>query len=356
MSLVRCCLTLASLFAASSVSRGDPASEFLERARKRNRQAVESIHTMYCRYITTTTRPNAPAIVHAGECWYSSGSLRIKWSSGGQSGDVVLSGGRILTLVTVTDPIGKWRLHGSVVADAGMPVGSMDVRYESMMLVTAVRNEARSLTFFDDSIAERKLLGANIDADGGLSIEMEASGKLRGKSVYDFDPKSSYWIKRILSEVKDPSGKKLSATLKVEQMKEPAPGLFFPSRISAESREDGAVTSSRTTELTQIAINQPLPPGIFDLRFEAGTVVDDQIAGKRYTSDGRGSAKGKPEDLKSPPPPVADELPRGPTRGKPVSWTQWLLPSSLILLTTALFLIALRRLRERREAQLQSSE
>lgn len=132
----------------------------------------------------------------------------------------------------------------------------------------------------------------------------------------------------------------------VVQFKECSPGVFFPERLVGRSGPGGNLDFHHQTLISDIRVNQPLPEGIFRLRYPEGIPFEDHIRGVRYLANSDGSPISKEEPLRSgrfiPPAPLGDDPPRE-TQEEPKSATRWILPASCGILVVGLVAAFVRR-------------
>ena len=165
-----------------------------------------------------------------------------------------------------------------------------------------------------------------------------------------FDPGVNYLVRKAV--YKTNQNKAFEREEEVSQFVEPTRGLFFPERIVGRNN----MNAQNTTVLSEIRINEPLPPDIFRLRFPHNVLMTDSVRNTRYRIDSAGrriSAETPMSVGLLPPPPVGDdpETPRGETTEEPKSRTRWILPISLIILFIGLAAAYVRhRWRRRVEA------
>lgn len=104
------------------------------------------------------------------------------------------------------------------------------------------------------------------------------------------------------------------------------------------------------TTVTEIAVNQPLPPGATSLTLPAGTVINDGLRDTEYKGNPDWSPAG-PETpwrkLVIPAPPDPGTY-AGPTQEEPVGWSRWLVYAAAALVVIGLAGLAVRKLLARR--------
>jgi hypothetical protein len=339
---------LGVLFIWHSSSLGESPNELLDRARAQNRRSVEAIHSLYCRFKAEEIWPEKRSLVYQGECWLSGQSMRINWKMGEDSGQTVLFGGHILRRINSVDAYGRRHVAGIISNDSGLSIGQFDPRYDSLMFIGGFRNGSHALVCFDEAVATQKLLNAQSYADK-VVLECRFSEDGAGKAVYQFDPNANYTMTRFESSGTK-GNKDLRGSALVDRLGEPAPGIFFPLHVSTTVFKNEKIFFTKTVEFTEITINRPPSPDVFQLRFERGTMVDDQITGMRYEADENGRSIGKETKLGLPPPSMSsDPGTTSATQDRPLSWTRWMLRGSIACLIISIVAFAMRRWRARRD-------
>lgn len=158
-----------------------------------------------------------------------------------------------------------------------------------------------------------------------------------------FDPDVNYLIRKTVHATVDGV---ISQKAEVTAYREPEKGIFFPVRVERNIRENGELILTTVAEIQELALNKPLPAGIFDLASPPGILVLDGVKDQRYRVDAHGNVVSKIEPLPHvpPPPDIQSREPlREETKIEPAPFTRWLLPLSLAIVGIALTIGAVRR-------------
>jgi hypothetical protein len=132
------------------------------------------------------------------------------------------------------------------------------------------------------------------------------------------------------------------------EFRELSPGLFFPERTAGRSGRVADPDFDYAATISEMKLNQPLPPEVLKFRFPNGMYISDTVRGEFYHVDAEGNkvSKSSPID-RAAPPPRANEVIRPlfgtETEEEPKSWTRFLIPVSLAVLALAAVVALLRR-------------
>ena len=124
---------------------------------------------------------------------------------------------------------------------------------------------------------------------------------------------------------------------KVVRFKEVVPSIFFPEQVEFRNSGGDGPDSTIVVSFSNIRINQPLPPDVFDFpTIPAGARVVDDIKAESYIADAHGNPKsGTVETLVRLPPIPAGSAQPTESVDEPKSLTRWILPGSLAVLALA---------------------
>jgi hypothetical protein len=177
---------------------------------------------------------------------------------------------------------------------------------------------------------------------------------LNGGVVVTIDSSKQSLISKLVNRhrVPNPNGPspEVVITEVVEEFKPAAGGRLFPARVVRTSAVDGREKKQRdVVAFTEVAINTPLPPGVFRVIYDGPTTVRDKVQGKEYVVDATGVPTGPAKDLVLPTMAQVGEPGQetAPTATEPARWGWWIVPASasVILAAVAVRLIARRNRR-----------
>lgn len=320
---------------------------------RRNRAAVESIHTLSCQYSKARYDESGNVVQQFGEVqyWRSGPNWRKKWTQDGKWVDAVCDEQQIRTR---TSGPGLPGVGGLVAKWNGVPSRHGDPWLDT--LVASVGNLPKNPKprLFEDKLTGESKWSARLAIVGGTSFVVVESigggGYVCGE--YWFDPRANYLICREVVTVKPgapkwPAGRpERCQRIEVTRFAEPVPGVFFPAGVTKVGTEGGNFISREVGQVKNLRVNAPLPADIFSLDYVPGDRVSDQLQGKTYTVGSDGKSETKVMAITPPTPAlgapgVVEELTE--TKAEPRSVTSWLLPLSAGLVVLGVALICVRR-------------
>jgi hypothetical protein len=334
------CLTAPESFANSDDLVNDVAAK--------NRTAVESIQSFFCRYSKTRYDGDGKLKAHFPEVeyWRRGTTFRYRCKRDEHFSDTIVTG--LQQQTSTNNPLEKG-VVGIVTSYNGLSFQEGDPWFDTMVLFIGDHKKSRMPVLFAELVkAPNVKVSAKRVSDQGKEfavVELTSLDQSSKMSVW-FDPRVNYLISRkILS--RNEKGKPFVATTEVERFIEAAPGVYFPANVTHTWRTDGRMNRREVSVIKDVRANHTLPAEIFQLGFQPGTQVLDSTEGKRYKVGPDGHSKVEVEDLAITGP-TASLTQRTETKSEPMSITSWLLPLSLLLLATAGGLWLVRRLRAAR--------
>jgi outer membrane lipoprotein-sorting protein len=313
-----------------------------------HRASVDAIRSFHCRVIQTNDYDNKN--VQSGEYWRSQDNVGIVWKEQGLDGKVVETGA-VMKAYSHTVHKGKEMDVLAINRRSAMPSNQCDVWYYALIVALPTDPESTAPTSFFDLLQilkDKEVLSTKtvVQDERQIVIMTYSPGKNTTEELW-FDPGVNFLVRkhRIIVDTPDGSGR-VESVREVLKFTEAAPGYYFPAEVHAHvTRNDKTVASVRW-HLTDIEINRPVDPKVFQFSLPAGTTAIDNIAGARYAVDERGNRSGAEEFLEP-----SRLLPLGPplvkteTREEPQSILRWLLPISLGILGLAAVLWVVRKRR-----------
>lgn len=313
-----------------------------------HRAAVNSIHTFYCKYRSNNLTGSGAASGYQfppGEYWRGAGGTRYKWQSGGQTGDVWTSDGRVTSLVKRAEG-GKVTWTGTIEAASSTPDQICDPWYRAMF--TFPQDDGRNVPFWVlVKEGTGRFQSLTKEPDGVLVYtEKHPDGGVR---KYHFDPSVNYLIRKFESDWTDSKGRTRRVMSEVKRFKEVDKGVHFPAESVFSFFRQGEPEGTEHYTFTDIKANAPVPPDVFSSKFPASTRVHNLIDNTEYLTGGDGEPTGEIRPLSAAPsPPAANggvDNSRTETKEETPPWSWWLLPGSLAVLTAALILWMVQRVR-----------
>lgn len=325
--------------------------EFLATGRAANRAAIESIHSFACRMTVTKTAAQATSSV-AAHYWRAGDKVRAKAQKNDRSLDVVVKDQKKYTLTTIGGQTAQAFLNILASQDEG--VGEFDAWSLGMLTLTD-RSPPHRLLFVNEYIEKylrniKRVAKKNEEGRDYLVVELTL-----GQTTQELwlDPRANYLMARVMGTTTEKGDRpiKTHGEKTVTRFSEIAPAVFFPERITSKYYTNDSLDFTEEVVFSDIVVNRPLPPGMFDLRIPAYTEVRDYIQDQQYKVDASGARIGPAREIPKLPPPVAGEAagPQSETKEEPKSWTRWVLPSSLAILVIAGVLWLVRNRHDSRE-------
>jgi hypothetical protein len=309
------------------VGRTPAGSPLLDEAARGNRATLDSIHTFSCRITTVPVSASGKVGKPTqGEYWWSHDKVRGQWVDHGFTVDALASGSVSRSLTSHAH-----ERQGSVMPNAGW-LPPCDPR-ESALLTLTLFSDARPEVPFDELLRRGQQIGrvARNQEAGHECIVIELVDRDDVTREIWFEPRFNYMIWKTVymrpGKSDGPGGVRTERV--VTRFLEAAPSLFFPAQVEFKALVGGKVSEIKSTTFSDVHINEPLPPDIFDFRFPKDTVVFDRILGKTYVVDGNGNPVGEQKELPVAVAPPVRSAPGDITRTEPVRWSSWLLPCSV---------------------------
>lgn len=157
-----------------------------------------------------------------------------------------------------------------------------------------------------------------------------------------FDPEKNFAVRSIENFYRT-NDRFTGYRIEANDFLEAAPGVWFPESTDkylfrrSASGDPEAPTGVNRCLVTQLKINEEIPPGKFDIELSPGTEVDNQITGKRYLVQADGTAS--PVE---PLPELQVNSTFETTDAKP-SMSTWIIATNLLLLGIAGVSLLIRR-------------
>lgn len=355
--LTRGCWVAGVVLALGSWTGDAHADDLIKDVARRNRAAVEAIHTLSCQYSKARYDESGKLVEQYGEVkyWRSGPNWRSKWTHKGEWVDAVCDDQQIRTrssgpkLPSVGGLVAVW---------SGLPGPHGDPWLDT--LVTSIGDPAKGPKplLFEDQMTYPGKRSARREEVGGVSFVVVANNSEDGyySSELWFDPRANYLKSRSVTTAKPgsprwPAGRsEVGSRTEVTRFAEPAPGVFFPAEVTKVQTMGGKFQYREVGQVTNIRINAPLPPDIFSLNHVPGDRVNDHLQGKTYTisPDGKSQTNVRPVAPLTPPVGAPEVAELTETKAEPRSVTVWLLPLSAGLIGVGGILLYIRRRRANR--------
>lgn len=299
----RALILLAATALAHVFVSASSAEDLLEEVRAGNKSSLESIRTLSCRItVATPISPIGPTEASTADYWQSGDSWRVRCSVVGQPSDwvrhefvtkkVMRSGEKTIFVIERADP--------------DDPHSRFDVYGRGLLKLFGP--EARPLTLEKILLHPHQLGKTTRQPYQGhecvvLKISTDlVAGKNSDFEVW-FDPQVNYLACRLIRDSKRRSDQRsVHQESQVLRFTEAAPGVYFPAETERKSHTDGKLTQHDIVTISDIRINQPLPPNIFELPIPPGATVIDEIQDREYQVDALGKAIGPERSLPKYPP------------------------------------------------------
>ena len=359
MSLFRACgcWVAGLVLALGAWPRDARADDLVKEVARRNRAAVESIHTLSCQYSKARYDESGKVVEQFGEVqyWRSGPNWRAKWTHKGQWVDAVCDDQVIRTRSSVDRHPGT---GGLVDKWNGLPGPHGDPWLDTLIASVGDRAKSPKPLLFEYKLSYPGKRSARREEVGGTSFVVvegvSKDGHVRGE--YWFDPRANYLISRYEVMLKAgapnwPAGRPdQGSRTEVTRFAEPAPGVFFPVEVTKVNTVGEKFGSREVGRVKNIRVNAPLPMEIFSLNYVPGDRVSDHLQGKRYTvaPDGKSETNVAAVSPHRPPLGVPGVAELTETKAEPRSAASWLLPLSAGLIVVGGTLAYVRRRRANR--------
>jgi hypothetical protein len=340
------------LCALASLAAGPPQeASLLELAQNAHRAAIESLQSVECDVtVMRSQHGDASRKIAQGHYARAGGAVRVQEETARGTQDGVLKDSAATVL-------GKERVRpgerpASSAVRTSMPEVALSCDVWSQMLMQFHAPGQCRCRSLDDVLANALAPPevTRVHEGGNEYVQIDAIiARNAGTDAHMqllLDPHVNYLVKREILGPRSPT----RAVFEVEEFSEPIPGVFMPVAATAQTITNGQEVSRLEIKLSNIRINQPVPPDRFDLKIPAGTLVLDRIRHKQYKAGADGRPSGPEQDLIQPvalPVAKVDQHAeaRSQTAGESRSLLrQLLLPVALILLVGgAIWLIRARK-------------
>ena len=334
-------LSLASGGGAPGQALAD--SPLLEEVLQGNRTTLDSIHTFYCRMTIVEADFGQTAKPEQCGYWRSGSMVRARTTDPARRDvvDIFANDSRLQGLSSHAD-----ERHGYVNINTGrLPRG--DAWEDGLLTFPLSGGATHRVLPIDRLLQEGQKIGnvTRREEDGHSCIVVELLDKDDGRRELWFEPKLNYLVWRVVflgAHLKGQGGqRKMMNTVK--QFTEIAPGMFFPADAELSSSRDGKPVRTISTTFSDIRINEPLPPDIFDFRFPADLRVYDRISGTSYITGADGNSRVDEKASRARVAPPVASAPGDFTRVEVRPWSSWIIPCSLGVLGGAAGLYARNR-------------
>lgn len=268
---------------------GPSNEEMVSIIRHGNIQSRESINTVRMRIEIT----DIPVLQHSSELeskrtspirsevqWWQDGPMvRSRNDCQGYVDEFLLKDGQLKSLGSQPRKGGKPYLNGALAADKWIQHNNpwcdaiFNVGFEDFAPITVLLDRAN-------------FKGIEKTEDPGKLILYKTSFETKkgAKGELLFDPKLNYLARKITTWGEDASTRVEVEALSFREVK---PGIFFPETVERRYCRDKqkSVQVTRRLRFKEVVVNEPIPPGVFQLTFPAGTYVGDAIKGVGYLTD-----------------------------------------------------------------------
>ncbi|MBY0514179.1 MAG: hypothetical protein K2P78_09755 [Gemmataceae bacterium] len=347
------CRYTSCLAGSASTGFGSDGSEnAVQAATDRNKSAVESIHTLYCRY-TRERYDGAGKLIEKHpevQYWRAGTSFRSKWRDGKKWCDTVVIG---LNMRSASDVSETDRRAGVIAPYTGLPNPEGDPWLDTnVAFIGDVKKNPSPITLAEIVRVPGVTNSARADTLDGKphTVVTCISPKGTSRGEYWLDHTANYMVGLTVITVTSAKGEDETRT-RVDRFVEPTPGVFYPARVTRVRTSGGRSVSRDVGVASEVKINAGLPADIFSLEFKPKDHVNDLVDGKSYTVGADGTSKENVQPVLPLPPPVTaasrevQELTE--TKAEPRSVRVWLLPASVSLIVLGVVLALVRRHRAR---------
>lgn len=343
----------AMISAAFTFVSGTSAGELLEEVRAGNKAAIESIRTLSCRItVANPITPIGPMEAATVDYWRSGDSWRVRCPLGAAgdttdwvqhdfvSKNVMQSAGTTFFAITRADPddsLLRFDPYANGLLKLFGP-GLRDLTLEKILKELPHKLGKITRQPYQGHECVVLKISTKSELDAGKNIDFEIW----------FDPQVNYLACKLIREIKGRSDRgDFHNESRVLRFTEAAPGIYFPAEMERKCYTDGKLTTHDIVTCSDIRVNQPLPPGIFELPIPPNSTVMDAIQDREYKVDALGKAFGPERSLpKYPPLPAGSGQPPGKSQAlaplaqfatttEPQSMTRWFVYGFLFVLAVS---------------------
>ncbi len=320
------------------------AQDILEEVRAGNKSALESIRTLSCRItLASPTSQRGPMAESTADYWQSGDSWRVHFQGAGQVHDSV-GHDSIIRRLTRSEKRTRFVIKR---AEPDEPPSRFDPYGRGLLKLCGPKGW--SLTLEELLHRPHKLGKVTRESHEGreyivLKISIKLEGELKGDFEIWFDPQVNYLARKLIGEITSSTPTKTRRESQVLRFLEAAPGVYFPVEAETKFYNDGKLAQHDVVTFSEIRVNQPLAPNLFELPIPPNSTVSDSIQDREYQVDAQGKAFGPERSLiKFAPLPAGSA--QTETMTEPESVTRWIVYALLGVLAIAGGIWYVRRLR-----------
>jgi hypothetical protein len=287
-----------------------------------NRASREAVRTLTCRvkHVVKFADIARPPQSFSSECWYSPDAIRIKTEHNGEHSDEFWKN-NVCKSVLRHKVAGRQQVGAQLTSLAEMHSHPTADPFTVGLLILSLPGTAKQIPVerLVESASrigriERRAAGASDLVFVQLFFDKSDKVPAPWEVEILLDGQVNYLVRKTVYIARH--DKVTRREDEVVDFKEFAPGIFFPIRVAGRFEMDGKMWSTVTAEISDVAINQPLPRDIFAFRFPEGIILSDAIAGSTYYVDSEGNRISPAVPFSgTPPPPAADGNDTPPREG-----------------------------------------
>jgi hypothetical protein len=328
------------------------AQGLLEEVRTGNKAAIESIGIVSCRVsLASPVSQLGPKGATIADYWQSADSWRYRIEEGGNLTDSVrhdfavrrLSRNDARTLFVIEranadESPGRCDPYGCGLLKLCGPKGWPLTLDELLSRQHKVRQISRQAYQGHECVV--------------LKLMVYLAEETPGEFEIWFDPKVNYLACKLIGESTIQTSKPFKSRRESQVLRfvEVTPGIYFPAETETKFYNDGTLAQHDVVTISDIRVNQPLAPNIFEMPIPPNATVIDRIRDREYKVDSQGKPTGSERSLpKGSPLPVSSELPstiaQVETTAEARPFIRWILYGLLLVLASASIVWYIRRLR-----------
>ncbi|MBC7853064.1 MAG: hypothetical protein IAF94_06485 [Pirellulaceae bacterium] len=354
-------LLAASVLGAQVFVSPTSAEDLLEEVRAGNKAAIESIRTLSCRMtVASPISKLGPVTPTTADYWSSMDSWRLR----SPGGDAAYPAETVKHNFTIRTMYHRRSEASKVLYIERATPDEMAHRFNvhGRGLLTLCGPAYSALPLEKLLLAEHKIRQITRQRHQGhecivLRIWVPLTPEQSGEYEIWFDTEVNYLACKLIGDFTRTTRGKSRRESQVLRFTEAAPGIYFPVEADTKFYRDGKVTHHDVVTFSEIRVNEPLPPDIFDLPIPPSSTVVDHIQDRHYKVDANGKVVGeeRPVDKLMPlgvasvvPPASPDGSPavaQLATTTEPQPVTRWIMYGFLALLTVTGGIWYFRRLR-----------
>jgi hypothetical protein len=289
------CVTLSALVFLSSLSAREQ-TDLLSLVRAGHRAARESIHTLSATITIELTFPKEEVFM-TGKYWRSPNLVRVQEVHSGIN-DYLLAGSEIRQVGRGRRPEGSGYSYNALRKPATDFFCACNAWSQMLIEFRGPRGGQHEFDRFlefakDPPKLKKETLDGRECIRLTMSYDMEMGEEAQITLWHDIG--YNYLVRKLAAKYTKTGG---SGEMELSDFLESPPGVFLPTKCRKQTSLHGKQVSGSVTTLSDVRINEPIPPGVFQLpSIPRGTIMSDWVQGTKYPVDENWRSIGRAEPI-----------------------------------------------------------